>query len=70
MIWLIIVVVIAAIIYPPMRISSRLSREEEAEWARMTKPALSGDNPARACQGREKRTTNSENVPEEDSGGQ
>ncbi len=52
MIWLIIVVVIAAIIYPPMRISSRLSREEEAEWARMTKPALSGDNPARACQGK------------------
>jgi hypothetical protein len=58
MVWLIIVVVIAAIIYPPLRISSRLSREEDLELAEMTKPALSGDNPARACQG--KGATNSE----------
>ena len=65
MVWLIIVAIIAAIIWPPLRISSRLSREEELEWARMTKPALSGDNPARACQG--KGETNKGNVPEGES---
>jgi hypothetical protein len=65
MVWLIIVAIIAAIIWPPLRISSRLSREEEAEQDRMTKPALSGDNPARACQGNG--ATNSENVPEGES---
>jgi type II secretory pathway pseudopilin PulG len=31
MVWLIIIAIIAAIVWPPLRISSRLSREEEEQ---------------------------------------